>query len=368
MTDTTELVREPQSKPEQKLGLVDCDIHPALSTPGELGPFLPLRWREHVREFGMRSPNPLMGALPYARIGHGMRRDSYPPEGGPPASSLAFMQEQILDPLNIEYGLLHALNAGPSVMNLELGAAVCAAMNDWQIDKWCSKDARLKGGISVPQEDAEASVKEIERWTGDDRFVQLAIVPKSLEPLGRKRYWPIWEAAEAHSLPVGMHSAAYGTHANTGAGWASFYFEEHYSFAHTAQTALISMIFEGVFERFPKLKLVLVEGGFAWLAPLMWRMDREWELRKGEVPMCKRKPSDYVRSNVWLTTQPMEEPTKVKNIAHVLKWLGPDKLMFSTDYPHWDFDHPDRVFKVGLSPEEKQGILRDNAISVYGLN
>jgi predicted TIM-barrel fold metal-dependent hydrolase len=164
-----------------------------------------------------------------------------------------------------------------------------------------------------------------------------------------------------------MHSAAYGTRANTGAGWASFYMEEHYSFAHTAQTALVSMIFEGVFERFPSLKLVLVEGGFAWLAPLMWRMDREWERMRDEVPHLTRKPSDYVRTNVWLTTQPVEEPPNVRHMTHLLKWIGPDRLMFSTDYPHWDFDHPERTFKVGMDEADKRAILRDNAVALYGL-
>lgn len=363
----SDLVMEKQAEAETALGIIDCDIHPGFTTKGELSAFMPQRWRDHVRDYGMRSPNPFQGGLPYPRMGHGMRQDSYPPDGGAPASSLEFMQEQLLDPLNIEVGLLHALNPGPSTFNLELGTAVCSAVNDWQIDKWMSKDARLKGGISCAQEDAEASVKEIESRAKDDRFVQVSMIPRSIEPAGRKRYWPIYEAAASLGLPIGVHTAAYGPHANSGAGWVSFYIEEHTGFAHPSQSFIVSMIFEGVFERFPDLKVVIVEGGFAWLAPLMWRMDREWERMRGEVPHVKRKPSEYVKDNIWLTTQPVEEPPNVRHMSPLLKWIGHDKLLYSSDYPHWDFDHPDRAFRVPMEPEHKAAILRDNAKLVYGL-
>lgn len=367
MSDT--VLEKPATKAakpaEVQLGIVDCDIHPGFTTKDELGKFMPLRWRQHVQDYGIRTSNPFVGSLPYPRMGNGMRQDSYPPDGGAPASNLEFMQAQLLDPLNIEFGLLHALNPGPLASNLEQGNAVCAAVNDWQVDKWLSKDKRLKGGIVIAQDDATASIAEIERHAGDQRFVQIGMVPRSIESMGRQRYWPIYELAESLDLPLGVHSAGYGTHTNSAGGWGSFYIEEHCGFAYPAQTVIISMIFEGVFERFPKLKLVVVEGGFAWLAPLMWRMDREWERMKDEVPHLKMKPSDYVKRNIWLTTQPVEEPPNVRHMTPLLDWIGHDKLLFSTDYPHWDFDDPNRAFRVPMAPELKQGIMRNNALSVY---
>lgn len=353
----------------QSYGVVDCDIHPAFSDRSELARYLPARWQEHLRGFGLRTGNPFAGSMPYPRLtpGNGMRRDAWPPSGGPPASDLAFLQEQLLDPLNIEFGLLQPLAAGSSVLNQEFGRALCTAINDWQVDKWLSKEPRLKGAICVPQEDVEGALAEIERRVSDKRFVQIAIPPRALEPAGRKRYWPIYEAAAHYGLPIGMHSAAYGSRANTGAGWTSFYIEEHYAFSNAAQTAMTSMIFEGAFEQFPELKLVLVEGGFAWLPPLMWRMDREWKRMGDEVPHVRRAPSSYVRSNVWLTTQPIEEPENNRHLLDLLRWIGPDRLMFSTDYPHWDFDHPEYAFKVPLAPEDRRMIVRDTAMSLFRL-
>jgi predicted TIM-barrel fold metal-dependent hydrolase len=360
-------VLEKDRPQETRTAIVDCDIHPGYTRPGELADYLPERWKRHAADFGLRTPNPYLGALPYPRMGHGMRRDSYPPDGGAPASNLDFMREQLLDPLNVEAGMLQPLGPAQSAMNVEFGAALATAANDWQVDKWLSKEPRLNGAIVVPQEDAAAAVAEIEARANDRRFVQITMHPRAIEPVGRKRYWPIYQAAADKRLPVSMHTAAYGTAANTGGGWLSFYLEEHYAVAHAIQTALVSMIFEGVFERFPKLKLVLIEGGFAWLPPLLWRMDREFERMRDEVLHLKRKPSEYFRDHVWLTTQPVEEPPVTKHLNEVLRWIGPDRLLFSTDYPHWDFDHPDRAFRVGLSPEAKSGILRDNARALYGL-
>jgi len=352
-----------------KIPVVDCDIHPAMSTRDELVKFMPVRWRDHARDFAIRVGNPFFGGMPYPRLtpGAGMRRDAWPPNGGPPASDLAFMQEQLLDPLNIEYGLLQALGPGASTFNQDLGAALCTALNDWQIDKWMDHDKRLLGGIAVTQEDTGAAIKEIEERVKDKRFVQIAIPPRALEPAGRRRYWPLYEAAAHYNLPLASHSAAYGSRSNTASGWTSFYIEEHVAFSNSMQTNLASMIFEGVFERFPNFKYVLVEGGFGWLPALMWRMDREWERMREEVPHVKRKPSEYVRSNVWITTQPIEEPENNRDMYDLLEWMGSDHLMFSTDYPHWDFDHPEYAFKVPLKHEEKVAILSGNAKALYRL-
>ncbi|MCW1932883.1 amidohydrolase family protein [Pararhodobacter zhoushanensis] len=350
-----------------KQPVVDCDIHPAYRSPDEMASYLPLRWQRHVADFGLHSPSPLIGALPYPRLAHGMRQDSYPPVGGPPASDLEFLQEQLLDPLNITHGILQPLSGGHGVLNHALGEALCAGTNDWQVERWMDRDPRLKGSIAVMQEDAPAALREIEARAKDKRFVQISVTPRTAEPAGHRRYWPIYEAAEALGLPISLHSAAFGARANTGAGWTSFYIEEHFAFSHAAQHTLVSLIFSGVFDAFPKLKVVLVEGGFAWLPPTVWRMEREFDRYRGEVPDLKRRPAEYVRDHIWLTTQPVEEPTRSSQLSDLIDWVGVDRLLFSTDYPHWDFDHPDFAFRVPLPPEDRAKLMHDNAVSVFGL-
>jgi len=126
-------------------------------------------------------------------------------------------------------------------------------------------------------------------------------------------------------------------------------------------------VFEGVFERFPGLKVVLVEGGFAWAPALCWRMDKHWERMRAETPRVKRPPSEYVREHFWFTTQPIEEPDDPRHLADIMDWVGWDRLMFSTDYPHWDFDDPQHVFKFKAADANKALVFRDNAKALYRL-
>jgi predicted TIM-barrel fold metal-dependent hydrolase len=133
------------------------------------------------------------------------------------------------------------------------------------------------------------------------------------------------------------------------------------------QNTVTSLVFEGVFERFPKLKVVLIEGGFAWAPALCWRMDKHWERMRSETPHLTRPPSEYVREHVWFTTQPIEEPDDPQHLADVIARVGWDRLMFSTDYPHWDFDDLQHVFRFKASDADKARVLRDNAKALYGL-
>ena len=350
-------------------GIVDCDIHPIAAAPDEMAAFMPRRWARQLASYGARVAQPFLGVVPYPRMtaGNGSRLDAFPPGGGLPGSDLGFMQEQLLDPLGIEYGVLQPLSIGSQTFDQGLGAAICAASNEWQIAKWTDPEPRLKASLCVTQDDPDSAVAEIERHAGNPAFVQVSIPPRANEPLGRKRYWPIYRAAVEHDLPVALHSAAYGPGANSGSGWTSYYIEEHYAFAHSLQSVVTSMVMEGVFEEIPELKVICVEGGFAWVPALGWRLDKVWNRMRDEVPHVKRLPSEYMREHFWYTTQPMEEPEHPKHLHDIIEWIGVDRLMFSTDYPHWDYDDPRAAFKVRLSDEVDQAIFRDNAKALYRL-
>jgi predicted TIM-barrel fold metal-dependent hydrolase len=136
------------------------------------------------------------------------------------------------------------------------------------------------------------------------------------------------------------------------------------------QAQVISLICEGVFEQFPTLKIVLIEGGFGWAPPLAWRLDSAWKKLRVEVPHLKRLPSEYFAEHFWLTTQPMEEPPRATQFVELLEqgpWLQ-DRLMFSTDYPHWDFDAPDQALpKVQLPAGFAEKLMAENARALYKL-
>jgi hypothetical protein len=165
-----------------------------------------------------------------------------------------------------------------------------------------------------------------------------------------------------------MHFGGSSGVPGTGTGWPSYYIEDHVGVAQAMQAQVVSLVTEGVFERFPDLRVTLMEGGFAWLPPLMWRLDRAWEKLPEEVPFLQRPPSEYIRQHIRLTTQPMEEPPKAAYFTQLLEQLGAvHMLMFATDYPHWDFDDPVHAFPTKLPAVLERKVMRDNALAWYQL-
>lgn len=370
MADVAELVRDSRPRvAEPALGIVDCDVHHALRSLQDLYPYLSRRWCRHLDTYGAAYPIPFADGSPYPKTAPALSRtDSWPANGGPPGSDLAFLQDQLLEPYNIAYGMLHLLSPrGMDQRNLELGAALCRAINSWQYEHWTQKDQRLKAAIVVQGEDTEAAVAEIEHWAGNPDFAQVSLITHGIEPLGRRRYWPIYEAAQRHGLPLGLHTSGFNGHAVSGAGWCSFYVEEQHNVALAQQSMLASFVCEGVLERFPQLKVVVVEAGLAWVPAAAWRLDQHWARMKDEVPHLTRRPSDYIRRQVWFTTQPADEPGLSLYLRQTLDWIGWDRILFATDYPHWDMDNPREALKLKLSDAERRAIYRDNACAVYGL-
>src|SRR5713101_3704715 len=313
---------EAASSVTAKTAIADCDIHPARATKTELYPYLAKRWHAHIETYGEHPYQGMMGGPPYPKAQpNASRRDAYPPEGGPQGSSLSFMQTQHLDPNNVVLGVLNPLATGQGIRN----------------------------------------------HAGDKNFVQVLLLSRNVEPLGQRRYWPIYEAAEEAGLPVGVHAFGFGGNPITASGWPSYYIEEMVGHSQCQQTALASIVLEGVFERHPKLKMIMIEAGFGWAPSLSWRLDKSWQRLRSEVPHVKRPPSETIREHIYWTTQPMEDPERRDHLFEVIDWVGWDKLLFATDYPHWDYDDPSRVLPAGVSAANREAFYLGNARKVYGL-
>ena len=148
---------------------------------------------------------------------------------------------------------------------------------------------------------------------------------RTSEPPGQKRYWKVYEAAAAANRPVGVHAFGFGGWPVSGSGWPSYYIEDMVGHAQSCQSFLTSLVIEGVFARIPNFKLVLTESGFGWVPSMGWRLDRIWKRLKHETPHLTQAPSEYIRSQVWFTTQPMEEPAAPRASAglHRVDRVGP---------------------------------------------
>lgn len=358
---------DPAKTAAAKQAIADCDVHPALSPyEATLSPYLEKRWRDHIAEYGMPMRSGFQHGVLYPK-GQPLaaRRDAFPPGGGEPGSDLAYMREQHLDPNNVELGVLIVLR-GHNLLNPDLAAAVCRATNDWLVDEWTSQEPRLRATVTLPYHDPHAAAAEIERWADDRSFIQANMLSRTPEPLGNRFFWPIFDAAQNADMPLGVHAFGFGGVPITGGGWPSYYMEDMSAHAQTCQAQVASLVLEGVFERFPRLRVVMVEGGLGWLPALKWRLDRLWHKMRDEVPHVKRLPSEYIEEHVWVTSQPIEEPENRAEIVDVLDWIGWDRILYASDYPHWDFDDPAQVLPVQLSKENKQKFFLENAKALYG--
>jgi predicted TIM-barrel fold metal-dependent hydrolase len=217
----------------------------------------------------------------------------------------------------------------------------------------------------LPIQSVPLAVEEIERRAGDYRFVQVLMLAMGEHPLGKSMYWPIYAAAERHGFAVGIHAGSSYHHALTGSGWPSYYLEDYASQSLGFHTQLGSLICEGVFVKYPKLKVVLIESGITWLPPYLWRLCKFWRGVRNEVPWIDRSPEEFVRDHVRLTLQPFDAPPSAAQIGRIMDRLqSDDMLLFSTDFPHWQFDGTD-MLPSGLSPELRRKILIDNPKATY---
>jgi uncharacterized protein len=346
--------------------IIDCDIHQYVPSPRTLMPYLSLRWQRYVEESGFQAP----ANSPYPKGSPGASRlDAFPPSGGPAGSDLPFLREQLLDAWGIECAILNCLYNLSSIHNEEFALALARAVNDWTQVEWLEKEPRLRSSIVVPVHSPELAAAEIDRLGEHPGFVQVLLPVRSEAPYGKRRYRPLFVAAARHGLPVGIHFGGTPGVPITGCGWPSYYIEDHTAMSQAFQAQLVSLVCEGVFEEFPTLRVVLLEGGFGWLPSLIWRLNKNWKGLRREVPWVKRLPGDTIREHVRLSTQPMEEPENPAHFLPLLEMIGGDHmLLFATDYPHWDFDAPDQAFPIRLPAVLERKIYSENARAVYRLD
>jgi hypothetical protein len=347
--------------PAATIGAIDCDLHPAIPGCMALLPYLDEHWHEEVVSRGL---DDLDLAL-WPRGAPLTARADWRPECGLPGGSVELLRSQILEPFGTSIGILNTMFGAPALHNVDMVAALCRAANDWVAKEWLDKEPRLRAGILVPVEDPGLAVQEIERRSADKRFVQVLLFGATETLLGRRSHWPIYEAAQRHDMPVALQVSSAVRHSPTANGWPSYLIEDHVNFAQTFQSQLLSMISEGVFTRFPQLKIVLLGAGIGWVPSFLWRSTKEWRALRREVPWVDRSPTQILRDHIRISCQPLDAPHDPDDLAVLLEMIGcDDMLLFATDWPHWRFDGTDAL-APGMPEKLRAGLLRDNALATY---
>jgi uncharacterized protein len=342
-------------------GGIDCDIHPSVPNLKALLPYLDDHWRDMTLQRGLHE----LDSIAYPLNAPLTARPDWKPATGKAASDLARVRSEALDPFGTSLAICNCLYGVQLLFSEDMAAAFARAVNDWMAREWLDKEPRLRASIVVPVQSVDYAVAEIERCAADRRFVQVLLLASGEVPLGRRMLWPIYAAAERHDLAVGIHPGSGYRHPVTPVGWPSYYTEDYANQAIAMQSQLTSLICEGVFQKFPKLRVVLLESGFTWLPGFLWRLSKYWRGLRMEIPWVDRSPTEIVRDCVRLTIQPADAPPHPDQFARLMDHMGSDELLlFSTDYPHWQFDDED-VLPDGLSPQLVGKIMRDNPLKTY---
>lgn len=345
-------------------GAIDCDVHVALPGLNTVLPYLSEYWREHVLARGLQLIDYTLAAFPPGLAL--FARPDWKIEGAFPGSSLEKLQKEVLDGFGLRHAICNVIHGAQCYFNEDLSAAICGAVNDWIAAEWLDKDSRLRASIVVPMHSPEQAAKEIARKASDRRFVQVLMIEMGEIPLGRRLNWPIYREAEKHDLPIAIHAGSTGRHAPTSIGWPTYYVQDYIAYSTGFAAVLNSLIGEGVFDAFPKLKVVLLESGVTWLPSWMWRANKAWRGMRREVPWLKMEPSEYARKHVRVSLQPFDGPPSDGQLKKVLDQIAcDDMILFSSDYPHWHYDGFEAI-PAGLSDDLVRKITQDNPLNTYG--
>jgi hypothetical protein len=216
--------------------------------------------------------------------------------------------------------------------------------------------------------DAEESLRRVEYFSEKAGVAGFMVESDTHVPIHHNRYARLYRALEERDMPIALHGGL-PLQWRIYQGMDKLVSVHSIAFVLSNMIHLTNFIMNGIPERFPRLKILLIESGLAWLPFMAQRLDNEYLMRSSEAPLLKKKPSDYIRENFYYSTQPIEL-TNLEALEVTMKMIGADtQLMFSSDWPHWDFNLPSTITDLPfLSETAKRNILGLNAKRVlHGL-
>lgn len=241
------------------------------------------------------------------------------------------------------------------------------AYNRWLAESVLADDERIKTLAYLPFNTPKAAERTVEEMTGVKGVIGFCVTSTRYKPVHHNDYMRLYAMLEERNMPLAFH-AGYHWQDPSLATVNRFLGMHALGFVWCNMVHMTNWILNGIPERFPKLKSVWVESGLAWIPFLMQRLDDQYLMRSSEAPQLKRLPSEYMRTNCWYTTQPMET-SNLKALECTLEMINADRqLLFSSDWPHFDFDLPGMIYDLPfLSEQTKRNILGLNAARIFDL-
>jgi predicted TIM-barrel fold metal-dependent hydrolase len=352
--------------------VIDCFVQHDWSDKSELFEYLPRGWQEYAGQSFVGAGKAAIVHQPY-RNPDGDTLASSSVAGFPGPTGLvdpfAAVGGREIGAAVLSYGSGRLI---PADDNPHLSVALCRAANEWTVDRWLSRaHDRLWGSILAPNHLPDEAATEIVRAGKHPRMVQVLMTGNGLgKPFGHPLYHPIYAAAASLGLPVALHAggdAPTDTLTQTAAiGPPGTYTEFKILAAQPLMTHLLSLICQGLFDKYPELQVLFVGAGVGWILPTIWRADMLYESFGGRAtPWMKRKPSEYLVRNIRFATY-QANASLSKEMAVLLEAIDgfEDILCYGSGYPASDSIQSEQLAKALTWPQARK-VLHDNALRLY---
>ena len=355
--------------------IVDCDAHHYENENfGEIFPFMENDVLKQLT-MGGRLKNGVQALLP-TQIGYqdmGGRVTRYPlrstEKTEPGKLRDVQLGERWMDAMGVDYSCLFPtgmLNVGLHPQK-EMEVELCWAYNRWLTEVVLPENhGRFYTQLALPLSDPEASLRQVETFGGRKGVTGFMVTTVRTLPVHDNALMKVYRAIEERGLSLAFHS---------GPNWGEPVFKglNRFISVHALGFSFYNIlhctnwVINGMGERFPKLPVIWIESGLAWIPFLMQRLDHEYMMRPSEAPLLKKKPSDYMR-DMFYSTQPMEIQD-MEALETTFRMMNAEtQLMYASDYPHWDFDLPSTIYDLPfLSEKAKHNILGGNAARTFKL-
>lgn len=291
-------------------------------------------------------------------------------------SNIEDVQEQLCQPFNIDYPIINMLKHLPKQPQSDLAVAMMRAYNDLLLDEFLDVYDHVYALATLTTQKPALAADEIDRMADESNVVGGYISNTgAYPPLGDPSYDIMYDAAEANDFPMVFHSGAATSFKyefpRQHQGLEKFLEIHVLSHMWTQMLTLTSLIVQGVPVKFPDLDFVILEAGIGWVPAMMYRLNKDYSMLKDDAPLLEQSPEEYIRESFYFGTQPIGEANDPNHIKQLLEMVGPESLMLATDFPHFDFDHPealDKYLRHHFTPDEREAVLFETPVTVFGIH
>lgn len=285
------------------------------------------------------------------------------------------IHRDLVEGYHIDHPILNTIPAASKSPDTDFAVELVRANNDVILEKFLDPSDYFGLACVAPQR-PEAAAEEIDRMAKEKQIVGVFVETGAQSvPLGDPSMDPLYDAADTNDLAIAFHGSAAPTFRydfpiqNQGLEQ----FLEVHTFAHLWQSTLTltSLIVQGVPEKFPDLNFVFLEAGLSWVPYMMWRLNKEYSIRRSEAPLLTKSPEEYLREQFYFASQPLGEPNDPGQMQQMIDIMGTNSIMFASDYPHWDFDHPSALgehLQSTFTAAEREQVLEKTPADAFGLD